>query len=75
MSGHSNSLSIAEMSLDSITKDPVPPCGNCRRVIVDEETRTGRIIKVILSGKNNIYTGEYRKSSFFTIQQKEAENQ
>jgi cytidine deaminase len=43
---------IASMTEDGITTDPPSPCGNCRQVISEEESRTGTRMKIILSGKN-----------------------
>jgi cytidine deaminase len=40
------------MTEDGLTEEPVSPCGNCRQVIAEEESRNGNKIKIILSGKN-----------------------
>jgi cytidine deaminase len=40
------------MTEDGITEDFPSPCGSCRQVIAEEESRTGNKIKIILSGKN-----------------------
>lgn len=45
-------LAIAAMTEEGLTDDFPSPCGNCRQVIAEEESRTGNKIKIILSGKN-----------------------
>jgi cytidine deaminase len=45
-------LAIASMRGDEFTDDAPSPCGSCRQVIAEEESRIGGKIKIILSGKN-----------------------
>jgi cytidine deaminase len=44
-------VAIAALTEDGLTDEPVPPCGNCRQVIAEEESRIGQEIRIILSGK------------------------
>ena len=38
-----------------LTKEPVSPCGTCRQVIVETETRFQRPMRILLYGRNRIY--------------------
>lgn len=44
-------IAIAAMTDDGFTEDSPAPCGSCRQVIAEEESRTGNRIRIILSGK------------------------
>jgi len=54
VSNHHNdkpvAMAISALTKDGITNYPVTPCGNCRQVIAEEESRTGNQIRIILSG-------------------------
>jgi cytidine deaminase len=45
-------IAIASINEYGLTEDVPSPCGNCRQVIAEEESRTGSKIRIILSGKN-----------------------
>jgi cytidine deaminase len=46
-------IAVAAMTEEGITSDFVSPCGSCRQVIAEEETRIGKPIRILLSGRNN----------------------
>lgn len=45
-------MAIAAMTPDGMIAETVSPCGNCRQVIAEEEVRTGKQIRMILSDRN-----------------------
>lgn len=47
-------IAIAAFNEDGLINDPVPPCGNCRQVIAEEEFRNKKNIRLILSSNNRI---------------------
>jgi len=47
-------IAIAAMNADGLPAESVSPCGNCRQVIAEEESRTGNKIRIILACKSSI---------------------
>ena len=47
-------IAVAAFTEEGLTEEPVPPCGNCRQVIVEEEFRNKINIRLILSGGSKI---------------------
>jgi cytidine deaminase len=38
-----------------LTDEPVSPCGTCRQVLIETETRYGRKLRILLYGKKCVY--------------------
>jgi cytidine deaminase len=59
ISNHHNdkpiAIAIAAITEVGLTEYPVPPCGNCRQVLAEEESKTGKKLKIILSGKDKTF--------------------
>jgi cytidine deaminase len=51
-------IAIAALADGKMTEEPVPPCGNCRQMLIEEEQRSGSHIQVILAGKSAVYVLE-----------------
>ena len=47
-------LAISAITNNKFTPEPVPPCGNCRQIIAEEEERSGEKIRIILYGNKKI---------------------
>ncbi|HNT92925.1 MAG: cytidine deaminase [Bacteroidales bacterium] len=51
-------IAITALSDGQMTEEPVPPCGNCRQMLIEEEQRGGKPIRVILAGHSATYVLE-----------------
>ena len=50
-----DTLAIAASTESDFIDRPIPPCGACRQVILETETRYKRPIRILLYGKKNTY--------------------
>lgn len=49
-------LAIAARGTDgNLVEEPVGPCGSCRQVIIESETRAGGPIRILLYGQRHVY--------------------
>lgn len=49
-------LAIAARGTDGqLTEEPTGPCGSCRQVIIESETRSRRRMKILLYGSKYVY--------------------
>ena len=49
-------LAIAARGTDGeLTEEPTGPCGSCRQVIIESETRAGSPIRILLYGRKHVY--------------------
>jgi cytidine deaminase len=49
-------LAIAARGTDGqLTAEPVSPCGTCRQVIIETETRFRHPVRILLYGRNKLY--------------------
>jgi len=52
-------LAIAARGTDGqLTDEPTGPCGACRQVILESETRAGSPIRILLYGRSHVYVTE-----------------
>lgn len=49
------SIAIAGGPEMSLSNDPLTPCGACRQVMIESQTRGGHCISVLLVGKHCVY--------------------
>jgi cytidine deaminase len=54
-------IAVTAFTGGDYTQKPVPPCGSCRQVISETETRFDKPIKIILAGKSKIILIENSK--------------
>ena len=48
-------LAIAARDVSGFTKNPIPPCGACRQVLLEAEQRYGCPMRILLYGTQKIY--------------------
>lgn len=48
-------IAVAAYTNDDFLEDPVAPCGACRQALLENETRFGQPVQVLLYGKKGIY--------------------
>ena len=51
-------LAIAAADANGLTAIPTPPCGACRQVMMETETRTGHPMRILLFGTQGVYVIE-----------------
>ena len=51
-------LAIAAADVNGLTAMPTPPCGACRQVMMETETRTGHPMRILLFGTQGVYVIE-----------------
>ena len=47
-------IAVVARTEKGLTGEPVPPCGNCRQMLLEEENRNNKPIRVILYGAERI---------------------
>jgi cytidine deaminase len=53
---HVNTIAISVKSKSVVVKEPLSPCGGCRQAIAEYENKSGKPIRIIMSGeKGQIY--------------------
>jgi len=55
-------LAVAVYTNNDFVKEPIPPCGSCRQVLVETELRFKKPIKIIMAGKEIIKVIDNAKS-------------
>ncbi len=48
-------IAIAAVQNGALLSDPATPCGSCRQVMAEYQTRSGKPLEVILVGSNHIW--------------------
>jgi cytidine deaminase len=48
-------IAIAAGNSEGLIEENVSPCGNCRQVIAEEETRNGNKVRLLLAGKTKVF--------------------
>ncbi len=51
-------IAVSARHKKGLVSEPVKPCGSCRQVMLETETRFNHPIKIVLDGKNSIYVLE-----------------